>query len=280
MNNFLGCESSFESDCNEMDVKLTSEVFLCPVTKQNGNKDLYSQFFEDYILSIVFEERNKGFYVDVGANSPDDLSVTKHFYLKGWRGINIDPIKKNYDLFTHKRPEDINYNIGIADKAGELDFYENSYNAISGFSLEDISTAGRKVDQYKVKVRTLTEILDENNVGEIDLLNIDVEGFERQVLLGTDLTKYQPKVVLLESISPKTLEPIHQRWEDILIKADYNFVLFDGLNRHYLGKEYLNLSANYKKAYECLISNLDKDLRVHSTLPPVFFNSLIEDQMV
>lgn len=114
-------------------------------------------------------------------------------------------------------------------------------------------------------------------MGAIDLLNIDVEGFERQVLLGTDFTKYQPKVLLLESISPKTLEPIHQKWEDILIKVGYKFILFDGLNRHYLSNEYLNLSANYKKAYECVVSNLGSDLRIHYTVPPVFLNSLLED---
>lgn len=269
MEQLLGCEWSSESDCNKVGI---SEFFLCPVTKQNGNNDLYSQFFEDYILSIVFKDKNNGLYIDVGANSPNELSVTKHFYLKGWRGINIDPVKQNYDLFIQYRPQDINYNIGIADKAGELDFYENSYNAISGFSLEDMSLAAKNLKKYKVEVRTLTEILDENNMNEIDLLNIDVEGFERQVLLGMDFTKYQPKVILLESISPKTLEPVHEKWEDILIQAGYRFILFDGLNRHYLSKRHLNLVENYKKAYECVVSNLGEDLRIHHMNPPVSFN--------
>jgi hypothetical protein len=35
----------------------------------------------------------QGFYVDVGANEPVCHSITKAFYERGWRGIDIEPVE-------------------------------------------------------------------------------------------------------------------------------------------------------------------------------------------
>ena len=49
----------------------------------------YAQNFEDVMLARLFAGRKAGFYVDVGAADPINLSVTKWFYEQGWNGINI-----------------------------------------------------------------------------------------------------------------------------------------------------------------------------------------------
>ena len=38
-----------------------------------------------------------GVYVDVGANDAINGSVTKALYLKGWRGINIEPMIDKFE---------------------------------------------------------------------------------------------------------------------------------------------------------------------------------------
>ena len=43
------------------------------------------------MLARVFAGRRTGFYVDVGAADPVNLSVTKWFYDLGWSGLNIEP---------------------------------------------------------------------------------------------------------------------------------------------------------------------------------------------
>lgn len=84
----------------------------------------YAQNREDIILSGFFDINKKGFYVDIGAFHPEEDSVTKIFYDKGWQGINIEPNPRLYRLFEKSRKEDINLNIGISDKEGELLFRE------------------------------------------------------------------------------------------------------------------------------------------------------------
>ena len=64
----------------------------------NGEISSYSQFYEDFILISVFHNVKEGFYIDIGANDPNIISVTKSFYLSGWNGINIELLPDKYDL--------------------------------------------------------------------------------------------------------------------------------------------------------------------------------------
>ena len=87
--------------------------------RRNFNKKLdftnfitYAQFLEDFILYCIFYDIDNGFYIDVGANDPNDISVTKAFYLNGWHGINIEPLPEMQQLLLKHRSRDINLNIG------------------------------------------------------------------------------------------------------------------------------------------------------------------------
>ena len=52
--------------------------------------------------------------------------------------------------------------------------------------------------EFTVPARTLSSVLDEAGVPEIDLLSLDVEGFESQVLAGLDLERHAPRWMLIE----------------------------------------------------------------------------------
>ena len=112
----------------------STATIQCPTRGAFGNgPTYYSQFYEDYILGYVFKDQKSGFYVDVGANDPDKSSVTKYFYLAGWRGINIEPIPELVEKLNQSRPEDTNKGVAISDKPGELTFYKGVGDA-SGLS--------------------------------------------------------------------------------------------------------------------------------------------------
>src|SRR4051812_9289860 len=84
----------------------------------------YAQNREDIILNAFFKDIKDGFYIDVGANDPVHESVTKLFYLKGWRGINIEPSENLHRRLLADRPRDINLKLGVSDHDGELKFRE------------------------------------------------------------------------------------------------------------------------------------------------------------
>ena len=63
----------------------------CPISRPMGNKEYFSQFYEDYVLAYVFQNTEKGLFVDVGVNDPIIHNATHYFHQKGWHGINIEP---------------------------------------------------------------------------------------------------------------------------------------------------------------------------------------------
>ena len=63
----------------------------------------YAQNYEDVILWRALGGLEDGFYLDVGANDPEELSVTKWFYDQGWHGINLEPSEEYYQLLCKAR---------------------------------------------------------------------------------------------------------------------------------------------------------------------------------
>ena len=68
----------------------------------------YAQNFEDIMLWRALSQVKNGTYIDVGANDPIIDSVTKVFYDNGWSGINIEPVKENWEKLLEARPRDVN----------------------------------------------------------------------------------------------------------------------------------------------------------------------------
>ena len=66
----------------------------------------YAQNMEDYHLELIFAGEDDGTYVDVGAGHPVADNVSFHFYLKGWRGLVVEPQEALARLYAHVRPRD------------------------------------------------------------------------------------------------------------------------------------------------------------------------------
>lgn len=205
----------------------------------------YAQNFEDLTLYRALSNVEEGFYIDVGAHDPVVDSVSKAFYDRGWRGINIDPVKEWYDRLDKGRPKDINIQTAVGEKNGELDFYEVVGTGLSTIC-ESIAQAHSKeteceIKTYSVPISTLTKICELHPNENIHFIKIDVEGAEQAVLKGLDLKKIRPWIIVLESTLPNTQIKCHQEWEPDLLANDYDFAYFDSLNRYYVAKEHAEL---------------------------------------
>jgi FkbM family methyltransferase len=171
----------------------------------------FSQEGEDSILQRIFERKSIGFYVDVGSHHPQRFSNTYRFYLRGWNGINIDPLPGSKARFDALRQRDINIELGISDHPGELTYYSFQEPAFNTF---DSKVAGARespllsVDQ--VRVLRLRDVLDQHlKVDQrIDFLNIDVEGLDIQVLRSNDWKRYRPSYVLAEALGMRDVDQV------------------------------------------------------------------------
>lgn len=166
----------------------------------------YSLDGEDLVIHALLDNKENGFYVDVGACDPVRLSNTKRFYDMGWRGVNIDANPNALASFKESRPRDINLNMGIGLEAGEMEFYELFPKTLGTFSVEsrdrNLKLGHKLVSTKKVSVKPLEAILDsidKNELRQIDFMSIDVEGYDFEALASNNWEKYAPMVVCIES---------------------------------------------------------------------------------
>jgi FkbM family methyltransferase len=159
----------------------------------------YAQGGEGLILRRIFEYKTTGFYVDVGAHHPFRFSNTYRFYLRGWRGINIDPMPGSMRLFNKFRKRDINLELAVGENEDTLIYYMFNEPALNTFDEGLAKTRDGKNGYYihtklPIKVYPLSKILDEYlpREQEIDFLNVDVEGKDFEVIKSNNWNKFRP----------------------------------------------------------------------------------------
>ena len=168
----------------------------------------YGQHREDEFLNTLFPEDYTGVCIEVGAADGISGSNTYFFENKGWRALCIEPIQASYEHCQSCRKECVNCCISNEDSE-EKDFHifciGNNLSAISGLIpderlIESHSHLLTDRTSCKVKVRSLTSLLDELNYPTtIDFISIDTENTELDVLKGIDFDKYDIKAMVIEN---------------------------------------------------------------------------------
>jgi FkbM family methyltransferase len=212
----------------------------------------YAQNLEDYHLDLVFAGQDGGTYVDVGGGHPVADNVSFWFYLKGWRGLIVEPQQDLAGLYAHVRPRDHTVSCLAGRAEGEMEFH--IVDKLHGFSTtvkehaDHASQFGAGFATVRKPVRTLTSLCAEAGLDRIDFLKIDVEGAEAEVLAGMDSQRYRPRVVLIEAMTPGTFQENWSGWEPHLLAQGYCFAFFDNLNRWYVSNEDSALAQRFPAA--------------------------------
>jgi FkbM family methyltransferase len=160
-----------------------------------------------------------GFFVEAGAYDGVIQSNTYWFErFRAWRGILVEPIPHLYAQARRRRRGATVVNCALVppERAGQT--VRMHYGGLSslvrgakGGGAEEVAHVqagdmhGRD-DTYEIDVagRTLTAVLEQaGSPPDIDLLSLDVEGFEADVLRGLDLDRYRPRFLLIEVDEPR-----------------------------------------------------------------------------
>ena len=82
----------------------------------------------------------------------------------------------------------------------------------------------KKID---IQTNTLENILDNYSINKIDLLTIDVEGFELKVLKGLNFDKYKPCVIVVEflDLEANKWEIPYNNLDNVLKSEIYSFLI-------------------------------------------------------
>jgi FkbM family methyltransferase len=210
-----------------------------------------SQAGEDRIVNYLFGTMgiNSISYIDIGANNPVSCNNTYLFYIKGSRGVLIEPDFNFNERIKKTRPNDIIINVAISDEGDKhADFFvfdPPSLNTLSKEEAEMRTQSGviKLVETRSIKLVTIENIIKEN-LNDIlpHLISLDVEGVDYRVLKSFDFKKYPVPVWIVETceytenhIKPKVTSII-----DLMLSKDY-FVYADTyINTIFVNKEWFN----------------------------------------
>ena len=210
----------------------------------------FSQKGEDIMLQSIFDKKT-GFYIDIGAFHPTIYSNTNVFYLKGWRGINIEPNPDNLKLFNQERCRDINLNMAVAEKECNMTYYKFNYPAVNSLSKEHAQHWAKQPghiieEEILVVTKPIEKILDQYLPAntEIDFMSVDCEGLDLIVLKSNNWLKYRPKVILVEFLY---YDFENFRTADIyqfIISKGYAFYGIMGISVFFMEEKYKGTNEN------------------------------------
>jgi FkbM family methyltransferase len=177
---------------------------------------------------------------DVGANRGQTITFFKEVYPHS-KILAFEPSAKTFaSLQLHLKKNSFKnvsiFQFGIGEVSGATKFYESILNETSTFVLPNQKSRFFKnknrillqknenaFESVIAQIRTIDEIIAENNIERVDILKIDVEGFEFEVLKGArkSLAHGRIGVIQLEKHTDDMREDNHPEIHGFLLENGF-----------------------------------------------------------
>lgn len=200
----------------------------------------------DQTLREYFNDYNyKGIIFDIGAFEPIRISNTYHFEKNGWTCYCFEANPQGIPLLKEHRKNVFNFAIAEEDKDMITFNVVTTSGWTAGFSAINVSDDYKNifgdfpddaVTKVSVPQRTLNSIINEYipDLTHIDIMSIDIEGGEYNCLLGIDLNKYRPKVMVIENAMPEKKDI-----QNYLEKFNYRLDKQILYNQYYVSNDFI-----------------------------------------
>lgn len=181
--------------------------------------------------------KNQGIFLDIGANT-GEYSLYMAQYAKTVYAIEPYPpvLKRFNEMISLNGFENIKiYPVGFSNREGSFPYYAPFDNNLGGGGFDPTFTKG-SVKLIELPLVIGDNYLESHGVNQIDIIKIDIEGYERYALLGLNntLKKYRPIVAMELNATEggfKTKAQLNETFPQ-----DYNFFYMDrrgtGLYEH------------------------------------------------
>lgn len=154
---------------------------------------------EDVILQSFLKK--KGVYINIGVGDPINNNSTYLLYKQGWKGYNIDPTPNTIKKLNFIRPKDVNLLGAVWIGDIQLDFFQFDNPFYNTFSRKIANNTGgehKMISIERLDVHSLNYFTKDIKE-QIDLLCVDINGFDGGILLGNDWSLFKPRHILINT---------------------------------------------------------------------------------
>jgi FkbM family methyltransferase len=221
--------NSLFQDKNSFVYDLTTKLKINLYSDSVLSKIIYDGFEEEE-LSFVKEVLTDGdIFIDIGANvglfsliASDCIGATGSIISFEPSPVTFNRLQENITLNAIEN-SDLR-NIGLSNQSGETNFYisDNGYDAWDSFAPSQDNKLQKTIS---VAVSSLDKELQQVDKSRIKLVKIDVEGWEKYVIMGGEnlFRNYAP-IVMVEFTEENTFNAGYAIHEIYDLMVDYGYV--------------------------------------------------------
>ena len=192
----------------------------------------YSQIGQDLRVVEFYNNKEDGFFIEIGASNGIYLSNTYLLETEyKWKGICCEPIPDRFEELVINRPNSVCYNQAVYSESGLSLLFDiaNNFDLLSGIS-EHIDAYKLNVDANKtcIEVQTISllDVLDNANAPTfIEYMSLDTEGTELEIIKKFDFEKYTFGLIDIEH---NYIEPRRSEINNLLLSKGY---VYEGENK-------------------------------------------------
>lgn len=180
-------ETKFKSESSFLH-NLNKEILIHLYKDSNLSRMIYDGFEAEETAFMQSVLKPGDTMLDIGANiglftllAAQSVGMTGNVFSFEPSPITFERLLENVDINRFKQVQC--FNIGLSDTDGTLDFYtsKNGHDAWDSFADD---AKGRLSNRLKIAVKTLDSVVEEHRLNAIDFIKMDVEGWEKFVILG------------------------------------------------------------------------------------------------
>ena len=163
----------------------------------------FSQLGEEKIIHNILLRISSKFkiqqhYIDIGGFHPILQSNTYKLYQKGWSGIIIEPNPNKTKFWNSIRPRDLIINSALVPynfNKKEIKIFKNGDNDPTESTIpKNENNVHQNYFSKTIKIPEILSVCEKNSIKPF-FLNIDIEGFEDEIIL--DLAHWNCKIPLI-----------------------------------------------------------------------------------
>lgn len=222
------------------------------------------------IMNTILPYKTNGIFVEVGANDGKTGSFTYNLAKIGWHGIYYEPVPRLYRQCCNNHKEHMNvkiHQIGIGEKQMETNIIDaETLSTIDNDTIESYSQVPQFSNYFRnnkkyhtIQVETLDTMLMRDNITTIDILVLDVEGYEEKVLKGFTIENHNPIIFIVEIgdqhpdfINNKLFMERFARLREYFNEKKYKLLVNDVVDNVYVREDVFN---NLDKRFVDAIKN-------------------------
>lgn len=209
-----------------------------------GEKQTYSQLYQDLLVCYLTEEKENGYFVEFGAT--DGLELNNTYMLEkeyNWTGILCEPNPTYHDALRKNRNCNIDTRCVHINSGSKISFLccadHPMASTIDIYRNNDEHANIRYGSNISVETVSLNDLLDFHSAPDIiDYMSIDTEGSELDILLNFKFSR-QINIMTIEHNNISNRELIYElmkdngftriftklsRWDDWYINNNYKTV--------------------------------------------------------